>query len=109
MFSVLLDKEATEGKLTVGRFDVAIVYLPRNVPHAYRITSDRADLLMITTPGGIEGMFRHHRAGGPRLPRSRSGTRPSRRLASHVIGAAFCVSSHSTSGTSSTHRRRQKS
>ncbi|MET9914931.1 cupin, partial [Streptomyces sp. NPDC006476] len=36
-----------------------IVYLPRNVPHAYRITSDRADLLMIATPGGIEGMFRH--------------------------------------------------
>ncbi|NEA69013.1 cupin domain-containing protein [Streptomyces sp. SID12488] len=97
-FSVLLDKEATEGKLTVGRFDVAkgeappfhlhtredevfmlikgtalvwsgeeehelseggIVYLPRNVPHGYRITSDRADLLMIATPGGIEGMFRH--------------------------------------------------
>ncbi|MDG9701557.1 cupin domain-containing protein [Streptomyces sp. DH37] len=97
-FSVLLDEDATEGKLTVGRFDVArgeappfhlhtredevflllkgsalvwsgeeehelreggIVYLPRNVPHSYRITSDRADLLMIATPGGIEGMFRH--------------------------------------------------
>lgn len=36
-----------------------IVYLPRNVPHSYRITSDRADLLLIATPGGIEGMFRH--------------------------------------------------
>ena len=36
-----------------------IVYLPRNVPHGYRITSDTADLLMITTPSGIEGMFRH--------------------------------------------------
>jgi mannose-6-phosphate isomerase-like protein (cupin superfamily) len=36
-----------------------IVYLPRNVPHAYRITSDQADLLMICTPAGIEGMFRH--------------------------------------------------
>jgi quercetin dioxygenase-like cupin family protein len=35
-----------------------IVYLPRNVPHGYRITSERADLLMIATPGGIEGMFR---------------------------------------------------
>ncbi|MFD3533694.1 cupin domain-containing protein [Streptomyces sp. NPDC058664] len=97
-FSVLLDKEATDGQLTVGRFEVArgeappfhlhtredeifmllkgsalvwsgdeeselreggIVYLPRNVPHSYRITSDRADLLMIATPGGIEGMFRH--------------------------------------------------
>jgi quercetin dioxygenase-like cupin family protein len=98
IFSVLLDKDATDGQLTVGRFDVAkgeappyhmhtredeifllikgtalvwagdeetslgeggIVFLPRNIPHSYRITSERADLLMITTPGGIEGMFRH--------------------------------------------------
>ncbi|MFF3246234.1 cupin domain-containing protein [Streptomyces sp. NPDC002870] len=97
-FSVLLDTHATEGQLTVGRFDVSkgeappfhlhtredevflllkgtalvwageeehelreggIAYLPRNIPHSYRITSDRADLLMIATPGGIEGMFRH--------------------------------------------------
>ncbi|HEY4020631.1 MAG TPA: cupin domain-containing protein [Pseudonocardiaceae bacterium] len=36
-----------------------VVFLPRNVPHGYRITSDTADLLMICTPGGIEGMFRH--------------------------------------------------
>ena len=36
-----------------------IVFLPKNFPHGYRITSDAADLLMITTPGGIEGMFRH--------------------------------------------------
>lgn len=36
-----------------------IVYLPRNIPHCYRITSDTADLLMIATPAGIEGMFRH--------------------------------------------------
>ncbi|MFG3021917.1 cupin domain-containing protein [Streptomyces sp. NPDC048254] len=36
-----------------------IVYLPKNVPHGYRITSATADLLMICTPGGIEGMFRH--------------------------------------------------
>jgi quercetin dioxygenase-like cupin family protein len=35
-----------------------IVYLPRGVPHAYRITSARADLLMVNTPAGIEGMFR---------------------------------------------------
>ena len=35
-----------------------VVFLPRGVPHAYRITSERADLLMINTPGGIEGMFR---------------------------------------------------
>jgi len=35
-----------------------VVYLPRGVPHSYRITSARADLLMINTPAGIEGMFR---------------------------------------------------
>ena len=35
-----------------------IVYLPKNVPHGYRITSKQADLLMINTPAGIEGMFR---------------------------------------------------
>ncbi|MBB2943385.1 hypothetical protein FB565_003098 [Actinoplanes lutulentus] len=35
-----------------------IVYLPKNIPHGYRITSDTADLLMIATPAGIEGMFR---------------------------------------------------
>lgn len=36
-----------------------IVYLPRNIPHGYRITSESADLLMICTPAGIEGMFRY--------------------------------------------------
>lgn len=35
-----------------------VVYLPRNIPHGYRITSNKADLLMINTPAGIEGMFR---------------------------------------------------
>ena len=35
-----------------------IVYLPKNIPHGYRITSKKADLLMINTPAGIEGMFR---------------------------------------------------
>ena len=35
-----------------------VVFLPRQVPHGYRITSKRADLLMINTPAGIEGMFR---------------------------------------------------
>lgn len=36
-----------------------IVFLPKNIPHAYRITSATADLLMINTPAGIEGMFRY--------------------------------------------------
>ena len=35
-----------------------VVFLPRGVPHGYRITSKKADLLMINTPAGIEGMFR---------------------------------------------------
>ena len=35
-----------------------VVFLPKGVPHAYRITSEKADLLMINTPAGIEGMFR---------------------------------------------------
>src|SRR5258707_14701413 len=35
-----------------------IVFLPKNIPHAYRITSKKADLLMINKPAGIEGMFR---------------------------------------------------
>ena len=35
-----------------------VVYLPKGTPHGYRITSKKADLLMINTPGGIEGMFR---------------------------------------------------
>ena len=35
-----------------------VVFLPRNVPHCYRITSERADLLILATPAGMEGMFR---------------------------------------------------
>jgi quercetin dioxygenase-like cupin family protein len=96
--SILLDGPATDGKLTVARFDLGegdaapyhthtredevfmlikgtalmwcgddeaelseggIIYLPRNIPHAYRITSSKADMLMICTPGGSEGFFRH--------------------------------------------------
>jgi quercetin dioxygenase-like cupin family protein len=95
--TMLLDGQATDGKLMMGRFHVkegeappyhkhlnedeifmlvkgtalvwyddqeyelhegGVVYLPRNVPHGYRITSAEADLLMINTPAGIEGMFR---------------------------------------------------
>ncbi len=106
--AILLDGQATNGQLMVGRFDVSegeappyhrhthedevfmlikgtalvwsddeemelseggIVYLPKNIPHAYRITSKRADLLMINTPAGIEGMFRY--AG-----RDKSASRP---------------------------------
>lgn len=49
---VWVDDEETE--LSEG----GIVFLPKAIPHAYRITSKKADLLMINTPAGIEGMFR---------------------------------------------------
>jgi hypothetical protein len=42
-FAVLLDAAATNGQLGVG----GIVFLPRNVPHSYRITSAETDLLMM--------------------------------------------------------------
>jgi quercetin dioxygenase-like cupin family protein len=96
--AILLDGAATNGSLTVGRFDLSqgdgapyhvhsredevflmirgtalmrcgdeeselseggIIYLPRDIPHGYRITSPAADMIMICTPAGIEGMFRH--------------------------------------------------
>ncbi|GAA2515948.1 cupin domain-containing protein [Streptomyces griseorubiginosus] len=43
------------------RFEVTaggIVYLPRNIPHAYHVTSDQADMLAIATPSGVENFFR---------------------------------------------------
>jgi quercetin dioxygenase-like cupin family protein len=102
--SILLDGAASDGRLTVGRFDLSegdassyhmhtredevfvmihgtaslrvgyeekqlsaggVAFLPRNLPHAYRIVSRTADMLMICTPAGIEGFFRtlgHDRA-----------------------------------------------
>jgi quercetin dioxygenase-like cupin family protein len=41
-------------ELTAG----GVAFLPRAVPHAYRFTSDRADLIAIATPSGMEGFFR---------------------------------------------------
>lgn len=34
------------------------VFLPRDVPHAYRFDAPEVDLLTICTPSGIEGFFR---------------------------------------------------
>jgi quercetin dioxygenase-like cupin family protein len=47
-----------------------IVFLPKAIPHGYRITSKKADLLMINTPAGIEEMFREtgHDDSTPRPP-----------------------------------------
>jgi quercetin dioxygenase-like cupin family protein len=96
--SILLDSEATTGKLFVARSrtregvaspyhihtredevlmmisgtarlwcgeeeselaEGGIVFLPKDVPHAYRITSTKADMLIICTPGGLEAMYRY--------------------------------------------------
>jgi quercetin dioxygenase-like cupin family protein len=35
-----------------------ILFLPRNVPHAYRLTSPTVDLLTVCTPAGCEDFFR---------------------------------------------------
>jgi mannose-6-phosphate isomerase-like protein (cupin superfamily) len=34
------------------------VFLPREVPHTYRVTSPEVDMLTICTPSGMEGFFR---------------------------------------------------
>ena len=44
-----------ESELSEG----GIVFLPRNVPHAYRVTSAKADLLIICTPAGNEDLYRY--------------------------------------------------
>ena len=33
------------------------VFLPRDVPHSYLVTSERARMLTFVTPGGMEGFF----------------------------------------------------
>src|SRR6202012_1002402 len=60
--AMLLDGKATDGQMKNGLLHLAeggSVYLPKQIPHGYRITSKKADLLMINTPAGIEGMFRY--------------------------------------------------
>ena len=36
----------------------AVAFLPRHIPHAYVVTSRRAAILEVITPGGIEAAFR---------------------------------------------------
>jgi quercetin dioxygenase-like cupin family protein len=36
-----------------------IIFLPKNVPHAYRIISPKAEMMIICTPGGNEAMYRY--------------------------------------------------
>jgi quercetin dioxygenase-like cupin family protein len=35
-----------------------VAFLPRNVPHAYRLTSPATDMLVVCTPAGAEDFFR---------------------------------------------------
>lgn len=44
-----------------NRYEVGpggIAYLPRDIPHTYRITQDGTDMLTICTPGGMDNFFR---------------------------------------------------
>ncbi|MFZ3566857.1 cupin domain-containing protein [Streptomyces sp. BH097] len=41
-------------ELTTG----GIAFLPRNIPHAYRFTTDNVDMIAIATPSGMENFFR---------------------------------------------------
>ena len=41
-------------ELSEGR----VAFLPRNVPHAYRFTSQTVDMLAVCTPAGTEEFFR---------------------------------------------------
>jgi quercetin dioxygenase-like cupin family protein len=70
--TALLWCEDQELELSEG----GIVFLPRNVPHCYRITSNEADLLMMCTPGGFEGMFTQ--AGKPVMSPRQPNMEPDR-------------------------------
>ncbi|MGH3169140.1 MAG: cupin domain-containing protein [Trebonia sp.] len=55
------------------RFDLSdggVAFLPRNVPHAYRFTSETVDMLAVCTPAGTEDFFR---AAGWDLSRPKPG------------------------------------
>lgn len=44
-----------------ARFEVGpggVAFLPRDIPHTYRITSDDTRMLTLATPAGLEGFFR---------------------------------------------------
>lgn len=45
--------------------DGELVWLPRDVPHTFRVDSDEVDLVELANPGGIEGF--HHDASDPAM------------------------------------------
>jgi quercetin dioxygenase-like cupin family protein len=68
--SALVWADGEEHELREG----GIVLLPRRIPHGYRITSEKADLLLISTPGGLRDLRavarRSRGTVRPRRPRS---------------------------------------
>ncbi len=52
---VWIGESGQEQRLVSG----GVAWMPRDVPHAYVIDSDTADVLFVATPGGLEGFFRH--------------------------------------------------
>jgi quercetin dioxygenase-like cupin family protein len=84
---VLLDGEVTfwvgdrMHRLEPGR----TLALPRGVPHAHRVTSDKARMLTIATPGGFERLFTD--LGVPALPGSTAPARPDDATLAAAVGA----------------------
>jgi quercetin dioxygenase-like cupin family protein len=50
--------------------DGGFVWLPRDVPHTFRVDSDEVDLVELANPGGVEGfhLAASDPAAGPDLP-----------------------------------------
>jgi len=67
-------------RLTKGR----TLSLPRGVPHAHRITSDKARILTIATPGGFERLFTD--LGVPALPGTTAPPRPDNATLQAAVG-----------------------
>ena len=59
-FFVVLSGEVRvkHGDAVIEAVTGSFVYGPRGVPHAFRVDSDEARLLLIFGPGGVEGFFR---------------------------------------------------
>lgn len=117
--SALLWCDDQEMELSEG----GIVFLPRNVPHGYRITSDTADLLMIATPPASKACSatpdgtcrprapkasRSHGTSWPKRPtctaRSSSGRRADRR---RVHSGPPTAPIGTTKGTTMSRQQRQ--
>ena len=59
---ILLNVDGEERPLHAG----GIAIIPRGIPHAFMVTSARARMLCLQTPGGGEAFFRH--ASEPAIP-----------------------------------------